>query len=200
MVLWSHWLLFCDYCFSLSALWCPLATPTVLLGFLLPWTWGISSRLLQQSAGAAPYLGRGVSSHGRPSWLWTWSSSFWPSCAHVAATPWMWGISSRLLQQGAAAAPYLDEGYLLTAAPPDLECRVAPLALLCPCSSRSLKVGLKTRPTLLLKMESPRLIFSTLLFFWHQDSCQNTSSSKPVILYLFCEPVLVCEMLVISSQ
>ena len=23
----------------------PLATPTVLLGFLLPWTWGISSRL-----------------------------------------------------------------------------------------------------------------------------------------------------------
>ena len=28
----------------------PLATPTVLLGFLLPWTWGISSWLLQQSA------------------------------------------------------------------------------------------------------------------------------------------------------
>ena len=34
----------------------PLATPTVLLGFLLPWTWGISSRLLQQNAAAAPYL------------------------------------------------------------------------------------------------------------------------------------------------
>ena len=31
---------------------CPLmllATPTILLGFLLPWTWGISSRLLPQS-------------------------------------------------------------------------------------------------------------------------------------------------------
>ena len=35
-----------------------LATPTILLGFLLPWTWGISSQLLQQSAAVAPYLGR----------------------------------------------------------------------------------------------------------------------------------------------
>ena len=41
--------------------------------------------------------------------------------------PWMWGISSRFLQQSAAAAPYLDEGYLLTAAPPDLERGIAPL-------------------------------------------------------------------------
>ena len=39
---------------------CPLATPIVLLGFLLPWAWGISSRLLQQSAANAPYLGQGV--------------------------------------------------------------------------------------------------------------------------------------------
>ena len=30
------------------------------VGFLLPWAWGISSRLLQQSTVAAPYLGRGV--------------------------------------------------------------------------------------------------------------------------------------------
>ena len=28
----------------------PFATPTVLLGFFLPWAWGISSQLLQQSA------------------------------------------------------------------------------------------------------------------------------------------------------
>ena len=35
---------FCEYGFSVSALWCPLATPTFLLGFLLAWTWGISSR------------------------------------------------------------------------------------------------------------------------------------------------------------
>ena len=67
VVLWSDWLVFCDYGFSVSALWCPLATPTVLLGFLLPWTWGISSRLLQQSAAAAPYLGGGISSHCCPS-------------------------------------------------------------------------------------------------------------------------------------
>ena len=58
VVLGSDWLVFCDYGFSVSALWCPLATPTVLLGFLLPWTWGISSRLLQQSAVATPYLGQ----------------------------------------------------------------------------------------------------------------------------------------------
>ena len=36
----------------------------------------------------------------------------------------------------------LDEGYLLTAALPDLEHGVAPLALLCPCSCHSLDVGL----------------------------------------------------------
>ena len=36
---------------------CEFAPPTVLLGLLLcPWTWGIYSRLLQQSAAAAPYL------------------------------------------------------------------------------------------------------------------------------------------------
>ena len=29
-----------------------------LTGFLLPWTWDISSRLLQQSTAAAPYLGQ----------------------------------------------------------------------------------------------------------------------------------------------
>ena len=59
--MWSDWLVFCDYGFSVSALWCPLATLTILVGFLLPWTWGISSGLLQQSTATAPYLGRGVS-------------------------------------------------------------------------------------------------------------------------------------------
>ena len=33
----------------------PFATPTIFLGFLLPWVWGLYSRLLQQIA-AAPYL------------------------------------------------------------------------------------------------------------------------------------------------
>ena len=46
VVLGSDWLVSCDCGFSLSALWCPLATPTVLLRFLLPWTWAISSQLL----------------------------------------------------------------------------------------------------------------------------------------------------------
>ena len=39
----------------------------------------------------------------------------------ILLLPWAWGISSRLLQQNIAAAPYLGLGYLLTAAPPDLE-------------------------------------------------------------------------------
>ena len=60
ILVWLDRLVFCDYGFSASALWCPLAIPTVLLGFLLPRTWGISSWLLQQSAATAPYLGRGV--------------------------------------------------------------------------------------------------------------------------------------------
>ena len=94
VVLWSDWLVFCDYGISVSALWCPLATPTVLLGFLLPWMWGVSSWLLQQSAATAPYLGRGVSSHGCPSWPWTWSSSSQPSCARAVAAPRRWGCSS----------------------------------------------------------------------------------------------------------
>ena len=71
VVLWLDWLVFCDYGFSLSALWCPLETPTILLGFLLPWT-GVSLQLLQQSAAAVPYLGGVVSPHGHPSWPWTW--------------------------------------------------------------------------------------------------------------------------------
>ena len=36
VLVWLDLLVFCDYGFSVSALWCPLATPTILLGFLLP--------------------------------------------------------------------------------------------------------------------------------------------------------------------
>ena len=39
VLVWLDWLDFCEYGFSVPALWCPLATPTILLGFLLPWTW-----------------------------------------------------------------------------------------------------------------------------------------------------------------
>ena len=40
VLVWLDCLVFCDYDFSVSALWCLLATPTILLGFLLPWAWG----------------------------------------------------------------------------------------------------------------------------------------------------------------
>ena len=46
VLVWLDWLVFCEYGFSVSALWCRLATPTILLEFLLPWAWGISLRLL----------------------------------------------------------------------------------------------------------------------------------------------------------
>ena len=49
VVLWADWLVFWDYGFSVSVLWCPLATPTILLGFLLSRTWAISSQLLHKA-------------------------------------------------------------------------------------------------------------------------------------------------------
>ena len=58
VLVWLDWLVFCEYGFSVSVLWCPLATPTILLEFLLPWAWGISSWLLQQSAATVPYLAK----------------------------------------------------------------------------------------------------------------------------------------------
>ena len=61
VLVWLDWVVFCEYSFSVFALWYPLATPTILLGFLLPWAWSISSQLFQQSAAIAPYLGWGVS-------------------------------------------------------------------------------------------------------------------------------------------
>ena len=48
-LVWLNWLVSCEYGFSVSSLWCSLATPTVLLEFLLPGMWGIPSQLLQQS-------------------------------------------------------------------------------------------------------------------------------------------------------
>ena len=92
VLVWLDWLVFCEYGFSVFALWCPLATPTVLLGFLLPWAWSISSRLLQQSAAIAAYLGRWVSPHRHPFWPSTWDSSSRPS----STAPWTWGCSSWL--------------------------------------------------------------------------------------------------------
>ena len=49
--------------------------------------WGISSRLLQQSTAATPYLGRGVSPYHCRSWPSTWDSFSRPSCACAATAP-----------------------------------------------------------------------------------------------------------------
>ena len=107
VLVWLDWLVFCEYGFSVSALWCPLATPTILLGFLLAWAWGISSRLLQQSTATAPYLGWGVSP---PTTLPDLQLGMAPLgspclCSHHS----------------------LDVGLLFSAAAPDLGSAVAPL-------------------------------------------------------------------------
>ena len=93
VLMWLDWLDFSDYGFSMSAVWCRLATPTILRVFILPWMWGISSWLLQQSAATATYLGRGISPHWNHSWPWTWSSFYRPSWAHAATNPWTRDIS-----------------------------------------------------------------------------------------------------------
>ena len=84
VLVWLDWLVFCEYGFSVSILWCPLAIPIILLGFLLPWAWGISSQLLQQSAATAPYLGWGLSPHRHLSWPSMWDGSSRPSRAQAA--------------------------------------------------------------------------------------------------------------------
>ena len=43
-----NWPVVHDCGFSVSALWCPLSAPTILLGFLSPWKWGLSSWLLSR--------------------------------------------------------------------------------------------------------------------------------------------------------
>ena len=55
--------------------------------------------------------------------------------------PWTWGITSGLLQRSTATAPYLEEGYLLTATPPDLQRGVAPLSLPAPVQPLLLGLG-----------------------------------------------------------
>ena len=49
------------------------------------------------SAAAAPYLGWGVSPHGRTSWPLTWSSFSQPSCTSAASAPWTLHIHKRIL-------------------------------------------------------------------------------------------------------
>ena len=113
----------------MSALWRPLATPTILLGFLLPWAWGISSWLLQQSTATAP------AKHSRCSLPWTWDISLpspfltfnvgyssRPSYACAATAPWV-APPSRPWPPALLLASSL--GWLLPAAAPGLRHEVA---------------------------------------------------------------------------
>ena len=112
--LWGPWVLVSTR--FVWALWASLvgvgfdskgefAPPTVLLGLLLcPWTWGISSQLLQclPSYWGFSDLGRGVSPHSQPSkaqpLLLILDIGYLFSAAPVkcrrCSWPWTWGISS----------------------------------------------------------------------------------------------------------
>ena len=105
VLVWLDWLVFCEHGFSVSALWCPIATYH-LTWVSLTMAWDISSQLLQQSTAAVPYLGWGVSPYHHHFWPSTWDSSSRPSGACAASTPrvappscqpspWAWGGSSR---------------------------------------------------------------------------------------------------------
>ena len=80
--------------FSVSALWCPLSIPTVLLWFLLPWMSGISSQLLQKSTAVAPYLRPEVAPLGCCPWPWTWSWDH--GSGHDGTHLWPRGATPRL--------------------------------------------------------------------------------------------------------
>ena len=84
--MWLDWLVFCDYGFSVSALWCLLATPTVLLGFLLPWAQPL---LLTLDEGyllttSPPDLGYRVAPPSHRPWPPAWGSSSRPPPLRVA--------------------------------------------------------------------------------------------------------------------
>ena len=183
--MWLHWLVFCDYGFSVSALWCPLATSTVLLGFLLPWSWGISSRLLQQSTATAPYLGWGASPHGRPSWPWTRSSSSQPSSptqppllrggvAPLSRRPWpqTWDSSSRPSCALAATAPGNSSRR-----------RAWPPAWVAPPSRRPLQLRLPQNSKLLILKHRLWELCTTVK---RKPVCCTTKIELPLFSYSMC--------------
>ena len=118
--MWSDWLVVCDCGFSLSALWSPLSVLTVLLGFHLPWMWGLSSQLLQQSAAAAPDLWCRVASLGRicaPScrrtgWsnrqIWPWSTEWSRAKANRVLSRKCTGHSKHLLPKTQEKTLHMD--------------------------------------------------------------------------------------------
>ena len=96
-LVWSDWLAVCVCGFSLSALWSPLSALTFLLGFLLPLTWAMSSRLLQQSAATTPDFGCWVAPLGHRPWPRMWGSSSWPLLCCHSRHSWTFNDSLTLL-------------------------------------------------------------------------------------------------------
>ena len=142
-----------------------LTTPTVLLGFLLPRTWGISSGLLQESTPATPYLGHGVSSHCRPSWPWTWSSSSQPSCPQEQ--PLLGGGEAPL----GCPPPQRCRSLALSVATPDLGRGVAPHSLVSLIFlMKSLVFPILLFSSLSLQSSFRKLSYLSLLFFRTLDS------------------------------
>ena len=95
---WALWASLVDIGFDSK---CDFSPPAILLGLLLcPWTWGISSKLLQHGKVAAPV----------PSILlgllypWTWGISSQPLQCHTAITPAPW-MSRSLWQRHGLAVP-----------------------------------------------------------------------------------------------
>ena len=84
---WALWASLVDIGFDSK---CDFAPPAILLGLLLcPWTWDISSKLLQHGKVTAPV----------------------PTILLGLLYPWTWGISSQPLQHRAAVAP--ENGIIL---------------------------------------------------------------------------------------
>ena len=109
--MWSDWLDVRDCSFSLSALWCPPSAPTVLLGFLLPWTWSLCSLLLQQSAAAAPYLSCRVAPLGHRPCPRVWGSSSWPHSRAVGPLLQQQKIPSHLIKEKCfVTKPFISYG------------------------------------------------------------------------------------------
>ena len=116
VLVWLDWLVFCEYGFSVSALWCPLATLTILLGFLLPWC-GVS--LHGCSSKAQPLLRTLDEGYLLTTTVPDLQRGLAPLCPPVCAQPPLLGL---LLS---AVGPGLWRGWLLKVTAPGLRLKVA---------------------------------------------------------------------------
>ena len=88
----------------------------------------------------------------------------------------MLSISSWLLQQSAAAAPYLGRGYLLTAAPSDLERGIAPLGPPAPAHGKEMHIKTTMRYHL-------RWVRMAIIKKSTNNKCQRGCGEKGTLLH-----------------